>query len=213
MAYPDAPVTKLLAEWREGSDAALSQLSVVLYDELRQLAQRHLRRERPNHTIQRTALVNEAFLRLVGQQSVDWQNRAQFFAIASSLMRRILVDHARARRAEKRGGGAEVVSLDAMNDAHGQGDQPGSTPTPASLQHRDDGSEGHEELVAIDAALCQLAIVDPRQVKVVEMRYFAGMTVEETADALGISPATVKREWSMARAWLRRELATAAATA
>jgi RNA polymerase sigma factor (sigma-70 family) len=209
MAYPDAPVTRLLAEWRAGSDEALSQLSVVLYDELRRLAQRHLRKERSNHTIQRTALVNEAFLRLVGQQSVDWQNRAQFFAIASSLMRRILVDHARARRAEKRGGGAEIVSLDAMNEAPDHDERQGQAPTPASLQHRDDDGEGHEDLVAIDAALGQLAEFDPRQVKIVEMRYFAGMTVEETAEALGISPATVKREWSMARAWLRRELATA----
>jgi len=208
MSHPDAPVTQLLAEWRAGSDQALSQLAVVLYDELRRLAQRHLRRERSNHTIQRTALVNEAFLRLVGQQSVDWQNRAQFFAIASSLMRRILVDHARARRAEKRGGGAEMVSLDAMNETPDHDERPGPAPTPTSLQHRDDDGEGHEDLVAIDTALGQLAEFDPRQVKVVEMRYFAGMTVEETADALGISPATVKREWAMARAWLRRELAT-----
>jgi RNA polymerase sigma factor (TIGR02999 family) len=206
MSQPDPPVTQLLAEWRAGSDAALSRLSVVLYDELRRLAQRHLRRERSNHTIQRTALVNEAFLRLVGQQGVDWQNRAQFFAIASSLMRRILVDHARARRAEKRGGGAEIVSLDAMNEAPGRHDER-PDPTPPALQHHDD--EGHDDLVAIDAALVRLAGVDPRQVRVVEMRYFAGMTVEETADALDISPATVKREWSMARAWLRRELAAA----
>jgi RNA polymerase sigma-70 factor, ECF subfamily len=207
VANPDIPVTQLLAEWRAGSDSALSQLSVVLYDELRRLAQRHLRHERGNHTIQRTALVNEAFLRLVGQQSIDWQNRAQFFTLASSFMRRILVDHARARRTAKRGGGAEVVSLDEMSNGHGEG--PDSMPTPMALQHRDDDGESHEDLVAIDAALSQLARVDPRQVQVVEMRYFAGMTLEETADALGMSTATVKREWSMARAWLRRRLATA----
>lgn len=204
MDRSDAPVTQLLAEWRAGSDAALSRLSMVLYDELRQLAKRHLRRERPNHTIQSTALVNEAFLRLVGQQSVDWQNRAQFLAIASSLMRRILVDHARARHAEKRGGGAEVLSLEAMNEAPGQAGGPEWMRTPTALQQRGDGDR--EDLVAIDAALGRLAEIDPRQVRIVEMRYFAGMTVEETADALEISPATVKREWSMARAWLRREL-------
>jgi RNA polymerase sigma factor (sigma-70 family) len=207
MPDPDAPITELLAEWRAGSDQALSQLSAVLYDELRRLAQRHLWRERRDHTLQRTALVNEAFLRLVGQQSVDWQNRAQFFGIASSLMRRILVDHARARQTEKRGGGAAVVSLDAMEERRDADGAARPAPTPASLQHRD---EEREDLVAIDAALERLAAVDPRQVQIVELRYFAGLTVEEAAETLGISTATVKREWAMARAWLRRELAPTA---
>lgn len=204
MSTPDPPVTQLLAAWRAGSDAALSQLSAVLYDELRQLAQRHLRRERPDHTIQRTALVNEAFMRLVEQRSVDWQNRSQFFSIASRLMRRILVDHARARQADKRGGGADIVSLDAEATQVGDDARPRADRTPTALQHRD--AELDEDVVAIDAALARLAEVDPRLVQVVEMRYFAGLTLEETADVLGVSLATVKREWSMARAWLRCEL-------
>lgn len=206
MASSDAPVTQLLADWRAGSHAALAQLSAVLYDELRRIAQQHLRRERPNHTIQRTALVNEAFLRLLGQQSIDWQNRSQFFAIASNTMRRVLVDHARARQAEKRGGGAELASLDAMNESSEHDGASNAAPVPSALVHTDDGAD--ETVVAIDEALRRLAALDPRQVQVVEMRYFAGMTVEETADALGISPATVKREWTMARAWLRDQLAS-----
>jgi RNA polymerase sigma factor (sigma-70 family) len=205
MAHPEAPVTRLLTEWRAGNDAALAQLSSLLYDELRRIAQHHLRRERPNHTIQKTALVNEAFVRLLGQQSVDWQNRSQFFAIASNTMRRVLVDHARARQAGKRGGGAVISSLDLMGEVADRDDRPNPAPTPAALLHTDDQMD--ETVVAIDAALARLGSLDPRQVQVVEMRYFAGMTVEETADALGISPATVKREWTMARAWLREQLA------
>ena len=201
MTSPDSPVTQLLAEWRAGSDQALSQLSALLYDELRQLAQRALRGERQDHTIQRTALVNEAFMRLVAQNNVDWQNRAQFFALASSLMRRILVDYARARNAQKRGGGVDVFSLDGMvaqpnDDGHLQDHL-----TPTALHHHD--GELHDDVIAIDRALAALDTIDPQQSRVVEMRYFAGLTVEETAEALGISPATVKREWAMARAWLR----------
>lgn len=204
MAASDPPVTQLLAEWRAGSDAALAQLSSLLYDELRRLAQRHLRRERPDHTIQRTALVNEAFLRLVDQRAVDWQNRSQFLALASSLMRRILVDYARARHAEKRGGGAVPVSLDALAARTDDEGRPREEDTPTALQHHD--GELHEDVVAIDRALAALGALDPQQAKVVEMRYFAGLTIEETADALGISSATVKREWAVARAWLRREV-------
>lgn len=201
MVSPDPPVTQLLAAWRAGNDQALAELSTLLYAELRGLAQRALRRERPDHTIQRTALVNEAFLRLVAQRSVDWQNRAQFFALASTLMRRILVDYARARLAEKRGGGALVVSLE---DVPGGGRASGDDALSPALHHHD--AELREDVVAIDRALAELAELDPQQAKVVEMRYFAGLTVEETAEALGVSPATVKREWSMARAWLRRAL-------
>ena len=176
----------------------------MLYDELRQLAQRALRGERADHTIQRTALVNEAFMRLVAQNSVDWQNRSHFFALASSLMRRILVDYARARHAQKRGGGAELLSLDAMGARQNEDGRPLEDATPTALRHED--GELHEDIVEIDRALAALDTLDPQQAKVVEMRYFAGLTVEETAEALGISPATVKREWSMARAWLRCEL-------
>jgi RNA polymerase sigma-70 factor, ECF subfamily len=208
MPASDPPVTRLLAEWSaggSGSDAALAQLSSVLYAELQRLAQRHLRRERPDHTIQRTALVNEAFLRLVDQRSVDWQNRAHFLGLASTLMRRILVDHARARHADKRGGGAEVVSLDELASRTNDEGRRSDGDTPTALQHHD--AELHDDVVAIDRALGTLATLDAQQAKVVEMRYFAGLTIEETADALGISPATVKREWVLARAWLRREVA------
>ncbi|MBX5462656.1 MAG: sigma-70 family RNA polymerase sigma factor [Steroidobacteraceae bacterium] len=202
----DRPVTQLLAKWRGGNEAALGELTALIYQELRALAQRHLRRERPNHTIQRTALVHEAFVRLINQQSVDWQSRAHFFALASNLMRRILVDHARARLAEKRGGGAAVVSLDEIIsplDAEDAG-APGSAHVPEP-QHID--GETDDDVAAIDTALTRLASLDERQARIVEMRYFGGLTIEETAEVLGISDATVKREWTLARAWLRRELA------
>jgi len=204
----DRPVTQLLAKWRSGHEGALSELTVLVYQELRSLAQRHLRRERHNHTIQRTALVHEAFVRLVNQQSVDWQSRAHFFALASNLMRRILVDHARARLASKRGGGAVAVSLDELMaplDAD-DGDNAGGIPEP---QHLD--GETDEDVAAIDEALTRLAAMDARQARVVEMRYFGGLTIEETAAALEISDATVKREWTLARAWLKRELSRGAA--
>ena len=199
---PDRPVTQLLAQWRGGNERALGELTGLVYQELRNLAQRHLRRERPNHTIQRTALVHEAFVRLVNQQSVDWQSRAHFFALASNLMRRILVDHARARLASKRGGGAVAVSLDELMaplDAETTG--AGHLPEP---QHSD--GETDDDVAAIDAALTKLGGLDERQARVVEMRYFGGLTIEETAQALEISDATVKREWTLARAWLKREL-------
>jgi RNA polymerase sigma factor (TIGR02999 family) len=195
------PVTQLLAQWRDGDERAFAQLSTLMYEELRQLAQRHLRRERSDHTIQKTALVNEAFVRLVGQQSVDWQSRAHFIGLASKLMRRVLVDYARARLADKRGGGAGVLSLDEM--AAPEPDEAPDT-TPTALQHLD--AHTQEEVSAIDQALQRLEQIDARQAQIVEMRYFGGLTVEQTAEAIGISAATVKREWTLARAWLRREL-------
>jgi RNA polymerase sigma factor (TIGR02999 family) len=195
------PVTQLLAQWRDGDEGAFAELSALMYEELRQLAQRHLRRERSDHTIQKTALVNEAFVRLVGQQSVDWQSRAHFIGLASKLMRRVLVDYARARLADKRGGGAGVLSLDEM--AAPEADEAPDT-TPTALQHLD--AHTQEEVSAIDQALQRLEQIDARQAQIVEMRYFGGLTVEQTAEAVGISEATVKREWTLARAWLRREL-------
>jgi RNA polymerase sigma factor (sigma-70 family) len=201
---PDRPVTQLLASWRGGNQKALGELTGIVYQELRALAQRHLRRERPNHTIQRTALVHEAFVRLVNQQSVDWQSRAHFFGLASNLMRRILVDHARARLASKRGGGAAPVSLDELMaplDAEDSGGGGINLPEP---QHFD--GETDDDVAAIDEALTKLGMLDARQARIVEMRYFGGLTIEETAQALDISDATVKREWTLARAWLKREL-------
>jgi RNA polymerase sigma-70 factor, ECF subfamily len=195
------PVTQLLAQWRDGDERAFAQLSALMYEELRQLAQRHLRRERSNHTMQKTALVNEAFVRLVGQQSVDWQSRAHFIGLASKLMRRVLVDYARARLADKRGGGVGVLSLDEM--AAPEADEAPDT-TPTALQHLD--AHTQEEVSAIDQALVRLEQIDARQAQIVEMRYFGGLTVEQTAEAIDISEATVKREWTLARAWLRREL-------
>ena len=206
---PDSPVTRLLVQWSGGNDAALGELTALLYRELRSLAQRHLRRERPNHTIQRTALVHEAFVRLVSQQSVDWRNRAHFFALASTVMRRILVDHARARLASKRGGGTPVLSLDDLTAPPDESD----LLAPSAVEYiSDQGDEGDsdEDLAAIDEALTRLAAIDNRQVQIVQMRYFGGLTIEETAQALEISDATVKREWAVARAWLKRELSRSA---
>jgi len=199
------PVTQLLAQWRSGDEHALISLSAILYKELGQMAQQHLRRERTNHTMQKTALVNEAFIRLIAQDQVDWQSRAHFFGLASKLMRRILVDYARARLANKRGGGASVLSLDEMNEPSDVDEAPATTPT--ALQHLDDHTQ--ENVSAIDEALQRLERVDKQQAQIIEMRYFGGLTIEQTAEALDISPATVKREWTLARAWLKRELAKA----
>lgn len=186
----DQPVTELLAKWRAGDEAALAELTAILYDQLRRLAQKHLRKERRDHTIQSTALVHEAFLLLANQQAVDWRGRGHFFALASTLMRRILVDHARARLAAKRGGGAAAVDLDHLADVE----------SPHSAGHTD------EDVGAIDQALTLLAEIDGRQAQIVEMRYFGGLSITETAEALELSEATVKRDWMLARAWLRREL-------
>jgi RNA polymerase sigma factor (TIGR02999 family) len=183
MSAPD--VTTLLVKWRNGDRQALDELTPLVYDELRRLAARWLRRERPGHTLEGTALVHEAYLRLVHQRETEWQNRSHFFAIAAQLIRRILVDHARTRDRVKRGGGAFKLSLD---EALGV-------------------SEARDlELVALDDALGALSKIDPQQGRIVELRFFAGLSIEETAEALGISPATVKRDWVVAKAWLFREL-------
>jgi RNA polymerase sigma factor (TIGR02999 family) len=182
---PSENVTDLLKAYRAGEPEALERLIALVYGELRRQAARSLRRERGNHTLQPTALVHEAYLRLAGQRDVEWQNRAHFFAIAAQIMRRILVDHARSRGRGKRGGGrAPVLLEDAL----------------AIAEARD------LDLVALDDALSALAQLDERQSRVVEMRFFAGLEVEEVAEALGVSPTTVKRDWSLARAWLRREM-------
>ena len=178
-------ITHLLKEWSDGDQQALDELTPLVYEELRQQAARYLRKERPNHSLQATALINEAFLRLIDVTDVQWQNRAHFFGIAAKLMRRILVDHARRRDAEKRGGSQVCLTLD------------------EGLAW---ASEPDVDLLAIDEALDKLAIIDEQQARVVELRFFSGLTVEETATALGISPKTVKRDWSVARAWLKREI-------
>jgi RNA polymerase sigma factor (TIGR02999 family) len=200
---PDGRVTQLLCNWADGDKRALGELMPLVYAELRRLAQRHLRRERSNHTLQRTALVHEAFLRLVNQKEVRWQSRAQFLGLASQLMRRILVDHARNRLAAKRGAGAPVVSLDQTGAAlEPAGADSGDGPTAAV----DVASDPQVDLAAIDAVLARLEALDPKQGRIVELRFFGGLTIEETAEVIGISEATVKREWVLARAWLRREL-------
>lgn len=178
-------VTKVLIDWSKGDRSAAERLMPLIYDELRQIARGYLRRERADHTLQATGLVHEAYLRLVDQTATSWQNRAQFFGVAACVMRRVLVDHARRHRAEKRGGGWEKVEFD---EALAAG-------LPRSL-----------DLVALDDALQQLARVDPRQSQVVELRFFGGLTTEEAAEVLEVSPRTIKREWRRARAWLYREI-------
>jgi RNA polymerase sigma factor (TIGR02999 family) len=177
--------TALLLAWGDGDLGALNELVPLVQGELRQLARRHLRRERAGHTLQATALVNEAYLRLIEIKRVRWQNRAHFFAVASRVMRRILVDAARARHYKKRGGGAERVSLDLALVV---------------------SNEPSHDLVALDDALKALAAFDARKSQVVEMRFFAGLTVDETAEVLHVSPDTVMRDWRLAKAWLLHEL-------
>jgi len=191
-------VTRLLQAWTAGDASALDALWPLVYEDLRGLARRQLARERNDHTLQRTALVNEAFIRLAGQRSVDWLNREQFLSLASKIMRRVLVDYARQRGARRRGDGAERLSL-ADTQAALEVDE-------AQANLHDDDSV---DLVAIDTALGRLEKLDSGQSQIVELRYFGGLTLEETALVAGISVATVKREWAMARAWLRRELAAA----
>ena len=174
-------VTRLLLDWSQGDRAALDKLVPLVYDELRRLARHFMRQERVGHTLQTTALVNEAYVRLIDQRSVSWQNRAHFFAVAAQLMRRILVDHARSRRYAKRGGDARQVSFDE-----------------AAIVSRERGAE----LVAVDDALTDLAARDPRKSQIVELRFFGGLNIEETAEVMGISPTTVQREWRSAKAWL-----------
>ncbi len=185
--YPASsePVSKLLVNWGQGDQGAREALIPLVYDELRRLARRYLRRERPDHTLQSAALVNEAYLRLIRQDQPQWQNRAHFFGVAAQLMRHILVDHARNRAAAKRGAGAPRLTLD---------------PDVALPQARD------VDLVALDDALNQLAALDPQQSRLVELRFFGGLSIEETSVVLSVSPATVKREWATARAWLQREM-------
>lgn len=182
-------VTELLVRWRGGDQAALDNLMPLVYEELRTLAQHYLRRERPDHTLQSTALVHEAYVRLVGQNSPPWQSRAHFFGIAARLMRQILVEHARAHQAAKRGGHAFKLTLD---DAI-------ALPQPADV-----------DLVALDDALQRLSTLDTRQSRIVELRFFAGLSIEDAAEVLDISRATVAREWTIARAWLYREIARSA---
>jgi RNA polymerase sigma factor (TIGR02999 family) len=178
-------LTGLLKEWRGGRREALDRLMPVVHDELRRLARSHMRRERRDHTLQLTGLVNEAYLRLIEQQHVDWQDRGHFFGIASQCMRRVLVDYARQRHAEKRGGNQVIVSFDESLDA---------------------AQERGIDVIALDDALTSLAALDSRQAKIVELRYFGGLTIAETARVMDISPATVKRDWETARIWLTHEL-------
>jgi RNA polymerase sigma-70 factor (ECF subfamily) len=179
-----AGVTRLLLKWTEGDKQALEDLLPLVYDELRRLAKSYLQRERPGHTLQSTALVHEAYMRLV-DQNVSWQSRAHFFGIAAQMMRRILVDHARGKNAAKRGDGAVQVTLDEGLVA---------------------ANERDVNVLALDAALTKLAALDAQQGQIVELRFFAGLSIEETAEILKISPATVKRDWAMAKAWLYREM-------
>ncbi|MBX3621610.1 MAG: sigma-70 family RNA polymerase sigma factor [Rhizobacter sp.] len=195
---PPGPVTRLLKRWAAGDAQALDQLVPLVYDELRRLAARHLHQEREGHTLTPPALVHEAFMRLSNDGGLHFDSRAQFFGLASRLMRHVLIDHARARAAHKRG--TPAVSLDELGDG---------AQAPAAVQ-----AAGHAlDLLALDEALQRLEQLDPQQCRVVELRFFGGLSVDETAAALAISPASVKREWASARAWLLRALAGSTATA
>ena len=178
-------VTLLLVSWSNGDKDALDKLVPLVYSELRRLARRYMGRESPGHTLQTSALINEAYVKLVDQQNVKWQNRAHFFAVAAQVMRHILIDHARRRHYIKRGGGARKVSLDDT----------------AVLS-----DEKAADLVALDDALTALAKLDPRKSRIIELRFFGGLSIEETAEIMKISPVTVTREWRAGRAWLRREM-------
>ena len=181
-------VTRLLQEWRDGNHAALEQLMPLVYDELHVIAARHMAREWRVSVYQTTALVSEAYMKLVGQRDVEWQNRAHFFAIAAQVMRRILVDNARRELRVKHGGGAAAGSLDEASES-------------TAVEGID-----RVDAVALDRALHKLAAIDPDQARIVELRFFGGLTVEETAEVVGVSPATVKREWAVAKGWLYREI-------
>jgi RNA polymerase sigma factor (TIGR02999 family) len=183
-----AEVTRLLLHWSDGDRSALDALTPLVYEELRSMARRYFRRERPGHTLQSTALVHEAYLRLVDQASVHWQNRAHFFGVAAQIIRRILVEHARTHGRIKRGGGVYKLTLDE-----------------ARVSVQATGSPDMD-LLLLDAALQELAAIDERQSRLIELRYFAGLSIEEAAEALHLSPATVKRDWNFAKAWLRRRL-------
>jgi RNA polymerase sigma-70 factor, ECF subfamily len=182
---PQQEVTNLLVEWKQGNKAAMDLLTPLVYNELRRLAERYLRNERSAATLQPTALVHEAYLRLVAQSMPDWESRAHFFGVAAHLMRQILVDHARKHRSAKRGGGAENLNIDEIVGL---------------------GVEKPNDIIALDDALKALAEIDERKAKVIELRFFGGLSVEETAVALGVSAATIGREQRLAEAWLHREL-------
>jgi RNA polymerase sigma factor (TIGR02999 family) len=182
--HPTQPISTLLTKWRGGDQEALQALIPLVYQELRRIAQHHLKQERSDHTLQSTALVHEAYLRLMKLRAASIENRAHFLAIASRLMRQILVDHARGHRAAKRGSGLKLEFRDAMAFQQGS----------------------NVDLIALDSALNELARLDPQQSRIVEMRFFGGLSIEDTAQILGISRTTVKREWATARAWLRREV-------
>jgi RNA polymerase sigma-70 factor (ECF subfamily) len=182
---PSKELTGLLLDWSEGDQSALEKLTPLVHEELRRLAHHYMRLERPGHTLQTTALVNEAYLRLIDQKRVHFTDRTHFFALAATLMRHILVDHARERQNLKHGGGAQRVSLDEALIV---------------------SANRHDDLMALDEALSRLADIDPRKSKVVELRFFGGLSVDETAEALGVSGVTVMREWSMAKAWLYNSL-------
>ncbi|HEX3101903.1 MAG TPA: sigma-70 family RNA polymerase sigma factor [Pyrinomonadaceae bacterium] len=179
-------ITKMLREWGDGRREALDELMPLVYDELRRQASRYLRGERRGHTLQTTALIHEAYLKLVDQRQVDWQNRAHFFGIAAQAMKRILVDHAKSRHREKRGGAASDLPLDEARSIMS-------------------GQKG-VDLVAVDEALTRLAEFDPQQASIVELKFFGGFSIEEISEAAKISPATVKREWNSAKAWLKLEM-------
>jgi RNA polymerase sigma factor (TIGR02999 family) len=182
---PREEVTRMLIDWSGGDRQAPEKLMPLVYEELRQLARQYLQRERPDHTLQATGLVHEAYLRLVDQSTTTWQNRAHFFGVAAQVMRRILVDYARSHRAEKRGGGWDKLAFD---------------------EALAPSAERSIDLVALDDALKDLLALDPRQSQIVELRFFGGLTNEEVGEVLDVSPRTVKREWRMAKAWLRREI-------
>jgi RNA polymerase sigma-70 factor (ECF subfamily) len=183
---PSPPqVTQLLKDWSNGNQTARDQLMTLVYEELHRLAHQYMKGERPGNTLQTSALVNEAFVKLVDQRDVHWRNRAHFFGIAAQVMRRILVDHARTRRSAKRGGSATPVSLDEALVI---------------------SNERSAEVVALDVALNSLATVDERKSQIVELRFFGGLSIEETAEVLAVSPGTVMRDWTLAKAWLRREI-------
>ena len=188
-------VTRLLQSWADGDATALEALWPMVYDDVRRLARRQMAGERGDHTLQSTALVNEAFIRLAGQRVFEWQNREQFLSLAAQIMRRVLVDYARQRGAQRRGDGAKKLSLH---------DTQAAMEVDAAQALVDDQ---RVDILAIDSALTRLQQIDAPQGRIVELRYFGGLTLEETASVAGISLATVKREWTMARAWLRRELA------
>jgi len=182
-------VTQLLQRWSDGDEQALEKLTPVLYKELHRMAHRYMRQERPGHMLQTTALINEAYLRLVAWKNVRWQNRAHFFGISAQLMRKILVDFARSRNYAKRGAGASVITLEEFPDV---------------------SSDRARDILALDEALLRLATFDPRKSRIVELRFFGGLTLEETAEVLNVSSRTIRREWELAKVWLSREISAEA---